>query len=129
MCRCKVFGTTASFPGNDASSQLVDARRRVAGSSFFASPSVQHFTRSERVSCNDLVLRRRGPEMKVADPVCGKTVDLGEAEAVDYRGWAYFFCSTACRAAFLHTPDRYAESRQGRATPHGQIRKSPRTAQ
>ena len=35
--------------------------------------------------------RRRGPEMEVAEPVCGETVDLGEAEAVDYRGWAYSF--------------------------------------
>lgn len=56
--------------------------------------------------------------MEVIDPVCGKTVDLGAAEPVEHRGWAYFFCSVPCRTAFLDAPDRYASSRHERAPPH-----------
>lgn len=67
--------------------------------------------------------------MEVTDPVCGKTVDLGGAEPIEHRGWAYFFCSTACRAAFLAAPEHYAASRHGRAPPHGGAGKAPRPAQ
>ncbi|WP_431190556.1 YHS domain-containing protein [Bauldia litoralis] len=48
--------------------------------------------------------------MDVTDPVCGKTIDLGAAESAEHHGWAYFFCSEACRAAFLAAPHRYAVS-------------------
>ncbi len=56
--------------------------------------------------------------MKVTDPVCGKTIELEAAEPVEHGGWAYFFCSAACRNAFLAAPDRYAPSRHERSPPH-----------
>ena len=67
--------------------------------------------------------------MEVTDSVCVKTVELGEAEPVEHRGWAYFFCSAACRAAFLAAPDRYAASRHERAPLHGEAGKPSRPAQ
>lgn len=67
--------------------------------------------------------------MKITDPVCGKTVDLGAAEPVEHCGWAYFFCSAACRAAFVAAPDRYALSRHERAAPHREAAEPARPAE
>jgi YHS domain-containing protein len=44
------------------------------------------------------------------DPVCG--IDLRRADAaaaVDWHGKVYFFCSTACRDAFLADPDGFID--------------------
>lgn len=48
----------------------------------------------------------------VTDAVCGLRFPLGKAVSQeDYEGWAYFFCSDACRRLFLSAPERYASSR------------------
>ena len=42
------------------------------------------------------------------DPVCGMELRRADAAgAVDLHGKVYFFCSTACRDAFVADPDRY----------------------
>lgn len=42
------------------------------------------------------------------DPVCGMDVDPAEAAAMtEYRGVAYYFCSTVCRDEFDSDPHRY----------------------
>lgn len=43
----------------------------------------------------------------VTDPVCGMKLRAGRALRVVYRGHAYQFCSTTCRAAFRRTPRKY----------------------
>lgn len=44
------------------------------------------------------------------DPVCGMQVDENKAAAsVDFEGKTYYFCSTACKAKFEESPDRYIE--------------------
>ncbi len=46
--------------------------------------------------------------MKVTDPVCGMEIDMGEVLASEvYGGWAYFFCSDACKRRFANSPTRY----------------------
>ena len=43
------------------------------------------------------------------DPVCGIELKRADAAAaIDVHGQVYFFCSTACRDAFLADPERYA---------------------
>jgi xanthine dehydrogenase accessory factor len=43
------------------------------------------------------------------DPVCGIELKRADAAAaIDVHGRVYFFCSTACRDAFLADPERYA---------------------
>lgn len=43
------------------------------------------------------------------DPVCGMTVAAVDATPhADYAGATVYFCSAACRTAFLADPDRYA---------------------
>jgi len=48
-------------------------------------------------------------ELAIAtDPVCGMELRRADAAAaVDYKGTVYFFCSNACRDAFLADPARY----------------------
>jgi xanthine dehydrogenase accessory factor len=42
------------------------------------------------------------------DPVCGIELKRADAAAaIDVHGRVYFFCSTACRDAFLADPERY----------------------
>jgi len=66
--------------------------------------------------------------MQVTDPVCGETIDLGVAEPAEYLGWAYFFCSDACRSAFLTAPDRYTPS-HGPPMSRDHVSGPPRSAQ
>ena len=48
------------------------------------------------------------------DPVCGKPVDPGYAAAMSqYRGRAYFFCSTNCQTRFDAEPAPYAGEHPG----------------
>lgn len=50
--------------------------------------------------------------MQVRDPVCGKSIQLGEAVAAeDDGGWTYFFCSTACHDRFKAAPAHYTGER------------------
>ena len=42
------------------------------------------------------------------DPVCGMMVDTRAAAAeFSYDGTEYYFCSTACRDAFVADPETY----------------------
>tara|TARA_R110002110_G_scaffold156564_4_gene351678 strand:- start:2646 stop:2861 length:216 start_codon:yes stop_codon:yes gene_type:complete len=51
-------------------------------------------------------------EVTVTDPVCGMRMALEKAAAQqEHAGWAYFFCSNACREVFLAVPERYSSSR------------------
>jgi Cu+-exporting ATPase len=45
----------------------------------------------------------------VTDPVCGMRIDDGEAAGTaEFEGRTYYFCSEACRDAFLADPAAYA---------------------
>ncbi len=49
---------------------------------------------------------------KVWDPVCGMELDPKKAaESHAHGGRTYYFCSAACKALFIDTPDRYAKLR------------------
>lgn len=44
----------------------------------------------------------------VVDPVCGMRIDTEDAAATaEYDGKTYYFCSTACREAFVADPTSY----------------------
>jgi Cu+-exporting ATPase len=45
----------------------------------------------------------------VTDPVCGMRIDPDDAAAtVEHDGETVYFCSEACRDAFVADPDAYA---------------------
>lgn len=45
----------------------------------------------------------------VTDPVCGMRIDDAEAAATaEYEGRTFYFCSEACRDAFVADPNAYA---------------------
>jgi YHS domain-containing protein len=47
------------------------------------------------------------------DVVCGMKVDPAKAPAQSqYQGKTYYFCSTACKAKFDASPQRYAPTEQ-----------------
>jgi Cu+-exporting ATPase len=47
--------------------------------------------------------------MAAIDPVCGMTVEEGDAsDTLDYEGTTYYFCSTDCRQEFEANPADYA---------------------
>ena len=51
---------------------------------------------------------RRDFVAMVIDPVCGMRIDTEDAVAtVEYEGKTYYFCSRACREAFLADPPSY----------------------
>ena len=42
------------------------------------------------------------------DPVCGMRIDTEDAVAsLEHEGKTYYFCSEACRDAFVEDPSRY----------------------
>jgi YHS domain-containing protein len=44
----------------------------------------------------------------VTDPVCGMRIDPDDAAATaEYEGETYYFCSEACRDAFVADPGSY----------------------
>lgn len=44
----------------------------------------------------------------VIDPVCGMRIDTEDAAATaEYQGQRFFFCSQACRDAFVTDPATY----------------------
>ncbi|MEP7054236.1 MAG: YHS domain-containing protein [Actinomycetota bacterium] len=46
--------------------------------------------------------------MTAKDPVCGMTIEEGDAVAtVDYEGKKYFFCSQDCADEFNNDPASY----------------------
>jgi YHS domain-containing protein len=48
------------------------------------------------------------------DPVCGMTVEIGDARAdgraLEFSAATYVFCSDGCLAEFLASPETYQES-------------------
>lgn len=50
----------------------------------------------------------RYAQAMVIDPVCGMRIDPDDAVAtVEYDGETYYFCSEACRDAFVADPAAY----------------------
>lgn len=46
--------------------------------------------------------------MAVKDPVCGMTIEEGDAvETVEHGGTTYHFCSKDCADEFRNDPDSY----------------------
>jgi Cu+-exporting ATPase len=46
------------------------------------------------------------------DPVCGMSVDPGEAEDIStYQGRTYYFCSAECKTKFDQKPSQFTGSR------------------
>jgi YHS domain-containing protein len=41
------------------------------------------------------------------DPICGKRVDPGGAQAVEYKKRKYFFCSDRCKERFERQAERH----------------------
>ena len=53
------------------------------------------------------------------DPVCGMEVDEKKAAGKsDYKGPAYYFCSSGCKVAFDKSPEKYVGKGQTQGTPH-----------
>lgn len=53
-------------------------------------------------------MKRQAKQQTYTDPVCGMEVSYTTAiDELVYRGKAYYFCSTACRAAFQAEPEQY----------------------
>jgi Cu+-exporting ATPase len=51
---------------------------------------------------------RRTVMAMVTDPVCGMRIDPDDAVAtVEHEGRTYYFCSEACRDAFVADPASY----------------------
>lgn len=51
---------------------------------------------------------------KVKDPVCGMEFRAGDAAASEeHEGRTFYFCSDACRDAFVDDPDRWGQSGGG----------------
>ena len=52
---------------------------------------------------------KEGVMAMVTDPVCGMRIDSEDAAATaGYDGKTYYFCSRACRDAFVENPTSYA---------------------
>ena len=48
---------------------------------------------------------------EVRDPVCGMTIDDGDAAATSTRDdVTYYFCSSSCKEAFDAEPEKYASA-------------------
>lgn len=44
------------------------------------------------------------------DPVCKMEISEKDAEATaEYKGKTYYFCSEACKEAFVEHPDRFVK--------------------
>ena len=53
--------------------------------------------------------------MKVADPICGMTIEAKDAFAFSlYKGTAYYFCSERCKDAFDRDPDAASAMKEAR---------------
>lgn len=57
----------------------------------------------------------------VKDPVCGMQIDPKSAAGKsEYKGQTYYFCSPGCKKTFDKDPEKYAASKDGSHTEHGQ---------
>ena len=61
-----------------------------------------------------------GTEPEQIDPVCGMSVNPGDAAGVvEHEGQKYYFCSTSCVAKFKADPNEYLEPETKDASPAG----------
>jgi len=73
---------------------------------------------SEPVEITALVLDDPGPKRLPVDPVCRMAVEPTRSdERTEYRGTAYYFCSTTCHEAFVRNPRRYTNQPGSRDSP------------
>ena len=49
-----------------------------------------------------------------SDPVCGMSVEDGNAFTLQHKGRTYYFCSEGCRATFEKAPEKYERPERGR---------------
>jgi YHS domain-containing protein len=57
---------------------------------------------------------------KYVCPVTGEPVtDFSKANSSDYRGKAYFFCSSECKPEFDKNPEKYAKAAEAGEVPEG----------
>jgi len=47
------------------------------------------------------------PAEQALDPVCGMSVEIGNAAKAEYGGETYYFCCSHCQQAFEHSPEEY----------------------
>ena len=47
------------------------------------------------------------PAQQALDPVCGMSVEIGNAAKAEYEGETYYFCCSHCQQAFEHSPEEY----------------------
>ncbi|MGK2850322.1 MAG: YHS domain-containing protein [Candidatus Limnocylindrales bacterium] len=47
------------------------------------------------------------PTVIVMDPVCGMTIDAGNAIRIDHGDQTYYFCDPACADTFRDEPERW----------------------
>jgi len=53
-------------------------------------------------------MKRIPDERTYKDPVCGMEISrVAAVEEYSFEGKHYYFCSGACRAAFVAEPDKY----------------------
>jgi Cu+-exporting ATPase len=58
--------------------------------------------------------------MQVTDPVCGMTIESGEAVAKEaWQGQTYYFCAESCHETFKASPERYANKALETTKGHG----------
>src|SRR5918995_794721 len=46
----------------------------------------------------------------VTDPVCGMTIDSGQATKQEHNGHTYYFCSQHCLGKFREDPERFVKA-------------------
>jgi YHS domain-containing protein len=49
-------------------------------------------------------------ELPLVDPVCGMEVTMESEWTAEYEGVTFYFCSEACRDAFIKEPGKYLEA-------------------
>jgi Cu+-exporting ATPase len=66
------------------------------------------------------ILPLKGGETRMAkDPVCGMNVDEKSAAGKsEYKGQAYYFCSTGCKKSFDKAPEKYVGKQDAQPSGH-----------
>jgi len=88
----------------------------LAGSGDRAVIAVSHDERIREVADRVLWLedgRIKDIGQMVRDPVCGMSVEVERAVAVEYQGGAFHFCSRGCSWEFQMSPGRFSDSAGG----------------
>lgn len=64
-------------------------------------------------------------EKATKDPVCGMSVQLGQARHTEYQGTSYFFCSEGCQQKFEADPAGVLAARSEKESKHTNIASEP----